>query len=46
MCLFIDLEALHQYRQQVAVIERDAVWWLHTIVPKYFDIKPSDYVNW
>jgi len=43
---FIDLEALHSYRDQVSVIQRDAVWWLHTVLPKFMEIKPSEYVNW
>lgn len=40
-----DLEALHSYRDQVSVIQRDAVWWLHTVLPKFMEIKPSEYVQ-
>jgi integrator complex subunit 1 len=43
---FIDLEALHSYRDQVSVIQRDAVWWLHTVLPKFMEIKPTEYVLW
>jgi len=44
--VFIDLEALHSFQNQMAVIQRDAVSWLHTIAPKMFDIKQTEYVHW
>ncbi|KAK2152727.1 hypothetical protein LSH36_320g00001 [Paralvinella palmiformis] len=40
-----DLEALHSFQNQMAVIQRDAVSWLHTIAPKMFDIKQTEYVH-
>lgn len=41
-----DLGTLHSFRQQVALIQRDSVWWLHTIVPKIIEVKLSEYVHW
>ncbi|XP_061168184.1 integrator complex subunit 1-like [Saccostrea echinata] len=40
-----DLGTLHTFRQQVALIQRDSVWWLHTIVPKIIEVKLSEYVH-
>ncbi|XP_056018068.1 integrator complex subunit 1-like isoform X2 [Ostrea edulis] len=40
-----DLGTLHSFRQQVALIQRDSVWWLHTIVPKVIEVKLSEYVH-
>lgn len=40
-----DLGTLHSFRQQVALIQRDSVWWLHTIVPKIIEVKLSEYVH-
>ncbi|KAK3090472.1 hypothetical protein FSP39_012133, partial [Pinctada imbricata] len=39
-----DLDTLHTFRQQVSLIQRDAVWWMHTIVPSIIEVKLSDYV--
>lgn len=41
-----DIEALHMFRDKVSVIQRDAVWWLHTVLPKFMEIKPAEYVHW
>lgn len=43
---YADLGTLHSFRQQVALIQRDSVWWLHTIVPKIIEVKLSEYVHW
>lgn len=40
-----DLDVLRNFQVQVSIIQKDAVWWLHTIVPKMFDVKPQDYVH-
>ncbi|XP_069125387.1 integrator complex subunit 1-like [Argopecten irradians] len=41
-----DSEVLHKYRQQTAMIQRDAVWWLHTIVSKHIgELKPEQYIH-
>ncbi|XP_060071544.1 integrator complex subunit 1-like [Ylistrum balloti] len=41
-----DSEVLHKYRQQTAMIQRDAVWWMHTIVSKYVvELKPEQYIH-
>ncbi|XP_029649485.1 integrator complex subunit 1 isoform X1 [Octopus sinensis] len=40
-----DLEILHQYQQQVTLIQRDSVWWLHTVVPSIVEMKPHEYVH-
>lgn len=31
-----NVSALRNYQMQVAAIQRDTVWWLHTVVPKMF----------
>ncbi|XP_022317209.2 integrator complex subunit 1-like [Crassostrea virginica] len=40
-----DLGMLHSFRQQAGLIQRDSVWWLHTIVPKIIEVKLSEYVH-
>ncbi|XP_033752257.1 integrator complex subunit 1-like [Pecten maximus] len=41
-----DSEVLHKYRQQTAMIKRDAVWWMHTIVSKHIvELKPEQYIH-
>ncbi|OWF40859.1 integrator complex subunit 1-like [Mizuhopecten yessoensis] len=41
-----DSEVLHKYRQQTAMIQRDAVWWMHTIVSKHIvEFKPEHYIH-
>ena len=30
----------------MAIIQRDAIWWMHTVVPKFAEPKASDYVSW
>ncbi|XP_064607195.1 integrator complex subunit 1-like [Liolophura sinensis] len=40
-----DLDALFHHRSQAAIIERDSVWWLHTVVPKLIELKPQDYMH-
>ena len=41
-----DREVLHKFRQQLAVIERDAIFWLHTTVPRMVQIKAPEFVHW
>lgn len=41
-----DLEVLRSFQNQIAAIQRDAVWWLHTVVPSISKMAPKDYVHW
>jgi integrator complex subunit 1 len=41
-----DLTALHEFQKNVSVIQRDAVWWLHTVVPKMFNATGKDFLTW
>lgn len=43
---FLDLEVLRTFQNQIAAIQRDAVWWLHTVVPSISKLAPKDYVHW
>lgn len=47
-CLFFlsDLEVLRSFQNQIAAIQRDAVWWLHTVVPTISKVGAKDYVHW
>ncbi|XP_018599754.2 integrator complex subunit 1 isoform X3 [Scleropages formosus] len=40
-----NLEALRSFQNQIAAIQRDAVWWLHTVVPTVSKVGPKDYVH-
>lgn len=42
----LDLEVLRTFQNQIAAIQRDAVWWLHTVVPSISKLAPKDYVHW
>lgn len=41
-----DLEGLRSFQNQIAAIQRDAVWWLHTVVPTISKVGAKDYVHW
>eukprot|EP00061_Rhincodon_typus_P019048 g48487.t1 len=41
-----NLEALRAFQTQIATIQRDAVWWLHTVVPTICKLNPKDYIHW
>ena len=41
---FADIEVLYSFQQQVAIIQNDSIWWMHTVVPKLTDLKSQDYV--
>ena len=41
-----DLETLRSFQNQIAAIQRDAVWWLHTVVPSISKTGAKDYVHW
>ena len=43
---FSDLELIHVFKRQVAVIQRDSVWWLHMVVPKMVELKLDAYLHW
>ncbi|GAB1290396.1 Integrator complex subunit 1 [Apodemus speciosus] len=40
-----NLEVLRTFQNQIAAIQRDAVWWLHTVVPSVSKLAPKDYVH-
>ncbi|MBW04619.1 Integrator complex subunit 1, partial [Eschrichtius robustus] len=40
-----NLEALRSFQNQMAAIQRDAVWWLHTVVPSVSKLAPRDYAH-
>ncbi|XP_028842567.1 integrator complex subunit 1 isoform X2 [Denticeps clupeoides] len=40
-----NLEVLRAFQNQIAAIQRDAVWWLHTVVPTISKVGPKDYVH-
>ncbi|XP_017722132.1 PREDICTED: integrator complex subunit 1-like, partial [Rhinopithecus bieti] len=35
-----NLEVLRSFQNQIAAIQRDAVWWLHTVVPSISKLAP------
>lgn len=46
-CVFVsDLEVLRAFQNQIAAIQRDTVWWLHSVVPTISKVGPKDYVHW
>lgn len=36
---------LQNFQNQIAFVQRDAVWWLHGVVPKIMSVKPSEYLH-
>ncbi|XP_059894470.1 integrator complex subunit 1 isoform X2 [Gadus macrocephalus] len=40
-----NLETLRSFQNQIAAIQRDAVWWLHTVVPSISKTGAKDYVH-
>uniref|UniRef100_A0A3Q3GD68 Integrator complex subunit 1 n=1 Tax=Labrus bergylta TaxID=56723 RepID=A0A3Q3GD68_9LABR len=40
-----NLEALRSFQNQIASIQRDAVWWLHSVVPTISKVGAKDYVH-
>ncbi|XP_029015279.1 integrator complex subunit 1 isoform X2 [Betta splendens] len=40
-----NLEILRSFQNQIAAIQRDAVWWLHTVVPTISKVGAKDYVH-
>ncbi|XP_067859035.1 integrator complex subunit 1 isoform X2 [Heptranchias perlo] len=40
-----NLEGLRAFQTQIATIQRDAVWWLHTVVPSVCKLNPKDYIH-
>ncbi|XP_062264051.1 integrator complex subunit 1 isoform X1 [Platichthys flesus] len=39
------LDILKSFQNQIASIQRDAVWWLHTVVPTISKVGAKDYVH-
>ncbi|KAL7979401.1 hypothetical protein Chor_015425 [Crotalus horridus] len=40
-----NLEGLRAFQNQIAAIQRDAVWWLHTVVPSITKLAPKEYIH-
>ncbi|RVE69742.1 hypothetical protein OJAV_G00080860 [Oryzias javanicus] len=40
-----NLEVLRSFQNQIAAIQRDAVWWLHTVVPTISKVSAKDYIH-
>uniref|UniRef100_A0A3P8TH16 Integrator complex subunit 1 n=1 Tax=Amphiprion percula TaxID=161767 RepID=A0A3P8TH16_AMPPE len=40
-----NLEVLRSFQNQIAAIQRDAVWWLHTVVPTISKVGAKDYIH-
>ncbi|XP_031422445.1 integrator complex subunit 1 isoform X2 [Clupea harengus] len=40
-----DLEQLRTFQNNIAAIQRDAVWWLHTVIPTISKLGAKDYVH-
>nr|XP_056722177.1 integrator complex subunit 1 [Euleptes europaea] len=40
-----NLDVLRAFQNQIAAIQRDAVWWLHTVVPSISKLAPKEYVH-
>uniref|UniRef100_A0AAV2KDQ3 Integrator complex subunit 1 n=1 Tax=Knipowitschia caucasica TaxID=637954 RepID=A0AAV2KDQ3_KNICA len=40
-----DLEGLRSFQNQIAAIQRDAVWWLHSVVPTISKVGSKDYIH-
>ena len=49
-CSFIvhhlDMSVLQEFQKSVSTIQRDAVWWLHIVVPKMFTPSGKDFLSW
>ena len=37
---------LSQFFDTLGLIQRDAVWWVHSILPNFLRPQPSDYKAW
>lgn len=40
-----DISPLRNYQMQVATIQRDTVWWLHTVVPRMFKPARNEFLH-
>ncbi|XP_044289697.1 integrator complex subunit 1 [Varanus komodoensis] len=40
-----NLEVLRAFQNQIAAVQRDTVWWLHTVVPSITKLPPKEYVH-
>jgi hypothetical protein len=40
------MEVLSKFWNQVAIIMRDAVFWVQTIIPKIIDLKGTEFMHW
>lgn len=39
-------QSLAQFFDTLGLIQRDAVWWIHSILPNFLRPQPSDYKAW
>ena len=46
MFFFVDMDVLRTFQTQASVMQRDAVWWLHTVVPKMFKVNQQEFNQW
>ena len=44
--LYSDMTGLQEFQKAVSTIQRDAVWWLHVVVPKMFSPSGKDFLSW
>lgn len=42
----LDLEVLRKFHQQAAAMQRDGVWWLHTIAPTVSQLSKEEKEKW
>uniref|UniRef100_A0A6Q2YI49 Integrator complex subunit 1 n=1 Tax=Esox lucius TaxID=8010 RepID=A0A6Q2YI49_ESOLU len=40
-----NLDGLRSFQNNIAAIQRDAVWWLHTVVPTIAKVPAKDYIH-
>ncbi|CAB1341759.1 unnamed protein product [Coregonus sp. 'balchen'] len=40
-----NLDGLRSFQNNIAAIQRDAVWWLHTVVPTIAKVPSKDYIH-
>lgn len=39
----VDIAVIRKFQRQSSLIQRDSVWWMHTIVPKMFPVAQKDF---
>ena len=46
LSLSLDMDVLRTFQTQACVMQRDAIWWLHTVVPKMFATNQQEFTSW